>query len=106
VVPLIEYDAHGNYVIISPQEGELFLTPDSSEWFEWLASLISFRFVGPQGRFNAYRECSRGHRTRGWVAHRHFHGHKYKHYLGVTDHLTIDSLEQMAARLQSYMTLL
>jgi hypothetical protein len=43
VISLIEYGAHGNYVTISPQEGELFLTPDSPEWFDWLASLSSFR---------------------------------------------------------------
>jgi len=100
VIPLIEYGAQGHYVAVCPQEGMLSLAPESPEWFDWLASLTSFRFVGPQGRFTAYRD------TRGWVAHRSLHGRHYKHYLGVTDRLTVTRLEQMAAKLQSYLTAL
>ncbi|BCL83607.1 hypothetical protein ccbrp13_60720 [Ktedonobacteria bacterium brp13] len=54
MLPLVEYGAQGRYVIISPQEGELSLLPDSPAWFDWLASLASFRFVGQQGRLSAY----------------------------------------------------
>jgi hypothetical protein len=100
VIPLIEYGAAGTYVVICPQDGELLLTPDSPAWFDWLATLSSFRFVGKQGRFTAYRK---GRMSRRWSAYRTIHQHDYQHYLGVTDHLTIDCLEQMAARLQSYM---
>jgi hypothetical protein len=103
VLPLIEYGAHGSYVVICPQEGELHLTPDSSEWFDWLATLSSFRFVGQQGRFSAYRK---GRMSRRWSAYRTMHQHDYQHYLGTTDPLTIDYLEQMAAKLQSYMAAL
>ncbi|HLZ63064.1 MAG TPA: hypothetical protein VKR06_39540 [Ktedonosporobacter sp.] len=46
LIPLIEYSARGRYVLISPEEGELAIAPDSPEWFAWLASLSSFRFVG------------------------------------------------------------
>ena len=52
----IEYGAQGTYVIITSREGELHLVPDSAEWFEWLATISSFRFVGQQGRFTAYRD--------------------------------------------------
>jgi len=76
------------------------LTPDSSAWFDWLATLSSFRFVGKQGRFTAYRK---GRMSRRWLAYRTIHQHDYQHYLSITDHLTIDCLEQMAAKLQSYM---
>jgi len=48
--PLIEYSAQRVYVIISSQEGEVHLEPDSRAWFDWLATLSSFRFVGPAGR--------------------------------------------------------
>jgi hypothetical protein len=51
--PLIEYSVQGTYVIVSSQEGELSRVPDSSDWFEWLATLSSFRFVGQAGRFTA-----------------------------------------------------
>src|SRR5260221_7854892 len=48
--PLIEYCASGIYVIISSQEGEVHLQPNSRAWFDWLATLSSFRFIGPVGR--------------------------------------------------------
>ncbi len=99
--PLIEYSAQGTYVIVSSLEGELALRPDSPEWFEWLATLTSFRFVGQAGRLTAYRNRHQGHYTRGWTAYRCFHGRHYKHWLGITDRLTIACLEQMAAALQS-----
>jgi hypothetical protein len=98
---LIEYSPQGIYVIVSSQEGELHLVPDSPEWFEWLATLSSFRFVGKLGRFSACRDSEHGQQTRSWVAHRSMRGQRYKHYLGTTDHLTLTCLEQMAARLQA-----
>jgi hypothetical protein len=47
---LIEYCASGIYVISSSQEGEVHLEPNSRAWFDWLATLSSFRFIGPVGR--------------------------------------------------------
>jgi hypothetical protein len=101
VIPLIEYGAQGLYVLVCPHEGALPFAPESPQWFDWLASLTSFRFVGPHGRFTAYRDSERGQRTRSWRAHRYFHGRSYQHYLGTTDHLTIVCLEQMAVKLQA-----
>jgi hypothetical protein len=100
VIPLIEYGAAGTYVVICPQQGALPLTPDSPEWFDWLATLSSFRFVGQQGRLSA---CRKNRTSRGWCAYRTIHQRNYRHYLGVTDHLTIACLEQGAATLQSHM---
>jgi hypothetical protein len=99
--PLIEYSAPGIYVIISSQEGEVHLEPDSRAWFDWLATLSSFRFVGPAGRFTAHRGYNHGHQTRFWSASRCVRRHIYKHYLGVTESLTLARLEHIAARLQS-----
>jgi hypothetical protein len=99
VIPLIEYGANGTYIVICPELGELPLTPDSPEWFAWLATLSSFRFLGQQGRLSASR-------TRGrpcWMAYRRIHGHCYSYGLGNTKHLTIAHLEQMAATLQSHL---
>ncbi len=103
LIPLIEYGAGGTYILICPQEGELHLRPDSPEWFEWLASLSSFRFVGQQGRFTAYRERKHHGPTRSWRAYRSLHNRNYKHSLGVTDQLSINRLEQVAAILQSHL---
>jgi hypothetical protein len=101
VTALIEYGAHGQYVAVCPKLGVLSLTPDSPLWFDWLASLTSFRFVGPAGRFSACRASHNGQHTRCWAARRVFHGHDCWHYLGVTDRLTLASLEQAAAVLQA-----
>ena len=101
VTALIEYGAQGQYVAICPKLGVLSLSPDSPEWFEWLASLTSFRFLGPAGRFSACRASHNGQHTRCWAARRLFHGHDFWHYLGVTDRLTLASLHQAAASLQA-----
>lgn len=101
VLPLIQYGAAGTYVIICPQQGELLLMPDSPEWFAWLASLSSFRFVGKHGRLSASRNYDHGPK-RTWYAYRVIHQRTHKQYLGTTDHLTIACLEQVAAKLQSY----
>jgi hypothetical protein len=101
VTALIEYGAQGQYVAVCPKLGVLSLVPDSPAWFDWLASLTSFRFVGPAGRFSACRASENGQYTRRWAARRLFHGHDFWHYLGVTDRLTLASLEQAAAALQA-----
>jgi hypothetical protein len=98
LIPLIEYAADGTYVAICPERGALPLTPDSPEWFDWLATLSSFRFVGQRGRLSAYRKPGR---TFCWFAYRRIHHHRYEHALGRTDQVTIDHLEHMAAQLQS-----
>lgn len=86
---------------VCPKLGVLSLTPDSLEWFDGLASLTSFRFVGPAGRFSACRASQKGQSTRCWAARRWVHGHDFWHYLGVTDRLTLAALEQAAAVLQA-----
>jgi hypothetical protein len=102
LIPLIEYGARGRYVLICPEEGELHIAPDSPEWFAWLASLSSFRFVGQAGRFSARRGYN--HRpNRGWYAQRAIHQKNYSKYIGVSEHITTDRLEQIAAHFQSYM---
>ena len=97
-LPLIAYTATGSYVVICPTNGELALLPDTAEWFEWLATLSSFRFLGKLGRLSASRSSGRP----CWMVYRRIHGHCYSHGLGNTKLLTIARLEQMAATLQSH----
>lgn len=99
LIPLIEYGARGRYVLIDPQEGELPIAPDSPEWFEWIASLSSFRFVGRAGRFSARRGFSQ-RPNRGWYAQRTIHQQFRGKYIGVSEHVTLARLEYIAAELQ------
>ena len=99
VLPLIAYTATGSYVVICPSKGELPLLPDSPAWFDWLATLSSFRFVGQRGRLSTYRNKGRS----CWMAYRRIHGRRYEYALGRTDRLTINRLEQMAAKLQAHL---
>jgi hypothetical protein len=104
LIPLIEYGARGCYVLISPEAGELAIAPDSPEWFAWLSSLSSFRFVGREGRFSARRGFN--HRpNRSWYAQRGIHQKNYSKYIGVSEHITIARVEQIAAQFQSYLTM-
>jgi len=75
--------------------------PDSAEWFEWLASLKAFRFVGKQGSFTARQERIVGtdKKQKGesyWYAYRKFKGHQFKRYLGANNKLALDYLEETA----------
>ncbi len=70
------------------------LKPDTPEYFQWLASLPSFRFVGKEGHFTARKET----RQRGdmyWYAYRR-QGKQFSTYLGTTDKLTLAHLESTA----------
>jgi len=102
LIPLIEYGACGQYVLICPQEGELHLAPDSAEWFAWLKSLSSFRFVGKFGHFSARRGYNR-RPNRSWYAQRTIHQRYHSKYIGVSEDVTIDRLEHIAADVQLYL---
>jgi hypothetical protein len=102
ILPLIEYGADGSYVVICPELGELALVPDSPEWFAWLETISSLRFLGQQGRWSAYRD--KGRSSGCWLAYRRINGHQYVRSLGSSHQLTIARFEQMAATFQSYVT--
>lgn len=103
-LPLIEYGADGCYVVICPTRGVLSLVPDSQEWFDWLASLTAFTFQGVQGRFSTTRKLRQGQRIQSWSAYRSLHGRSCNLYLGLTSHLTLAHLEEMAATIHARLT--
>ena len=98
----MEYGRDGHYVVICPKEGRLGFEPDSPEWFAWLESRSSFRFVGQAGRFTAHREVSRLPNA-VWRAHRKLRNHTCNQRLAHTPGLTISVLEQAAATLQAHL---
>ena len=103
VIPLVEASRDGQYVVLCPRQGLLALAPQSPEWFAWLATQSSFRFVGTQGRFTAHHEVLRVPKG-AWRAHRHMRNQSYTLRLGPTQDLTIAVLEQAAATLQAHLT--
>ena len=96
LVPLIAAQPDGTYLVLSPEHGELSIPPESRQWFAWLDSLSSFRFLGQRGRLSTYRKRGKA----SWMAYRRLHGHISQFSLGSTDQLTIAHLEHMAALLQ------
>jgi hypothetical protein len=102
VVALVEYAGEGHYVVMSPKGGLLPFEPESPSWFAWLSTCVSFRFVGKLGPLTAHREIERV-RKGTWRAHRNIRNHTYNVHLGVTEELTIATLEQAAATLHAYL---
>jgi hypothetical protein len=96
VLPLVEASRDGHYVVICPKQGLLSLEPDSPQWFAWLATLSSFRFVGRHGRLTAHHEVQRVPNG-AWRAHRHIRNRSYNLRLGLTQDLTLAVLVQAAA---------
>ncbi|GHO63566.1 hypothetical protein KSC_024580 [Ktedonobacter sp. SOSP1-52] len=97
LIPLIAVQSDGSYLVVCPQHGELHIPPDSRQWFTWLDTLSSFRFLGRQGRLSTYRKQGKA----SWMAYRRLHGHVSQFSLGTTNQLTIAHLEHMASLLQT-----
>lgn len=83
-------DPHGCYV-----QG---VAVGSPEWYAWLAEAVSFRFENNIGTFTARKEA----RARGgmyWTAYRRAGGKLHRVYLGASDELTPERLNDAARRL-------
>ncbi len=102
VLPRVEYGREGRYVVICPKGGLLPLAPDTPEWFAWLATQSSFRFVGKAGRLTAHHEWRVP--TGAWRAHRHIRNHSYTLRLAPTQELSIAVLERAAVELQAHLS--
>ena len=81
-------------------EADQVIKVGSKRWFEWLMleDTRSFAFEGYQGYFTARKE----NKQRGseyWYAYRWLNGKTAKAYLGTSDKLTKDRLNEVAIRL-------
>ena len=59
---------------------------------------------GADGRYLATCKVRKGQRAHAWSAYRSLHGRSCNLYLGLTSHLTLAHLEQMAAKMQAHLT--
>ncbi len=97
------------YTVRDPEHGRtlaaifgdiLTLTPESQEWFAWLASIPSFAFIGRAGRFTA--RCETKQRGESyWIAYQRIEGKLLKRYLGKTGDPTATKLEDTALSISS-----
>jgi LuxR family maltose regulon positive regulatory protein len=81
----------------------------SPDWFAWLQTATTFRFASSQRRLIirgygpllhpiSLRKEQRRHGT-FWYAYRRVHRQLYKRYVGRSDQLTLDRLDQVASLL-------
>jgi hypothetical protein len=101
VIPRVEWDGAGHYVVMDPKHGMLSFAPDTPAWVAWLAEQSSFRFVGKGGHFSAHHEWRVPNGA--WRAHRHIRNHGSSLRLAPTQELTLAVLEQAAAMLQTHL---
>lgn len=88
------------YALRSKPDGALQPLPrQPEEWRAWLESQGAFNFRGQQGRLTLRRETRKG-RPIYWYAFRHCLHRTFKQYVGKTDSLTLERLEEVAARLE------
>jgi hypothetical protein len=69
-------------------------------WYEWLATARSFLFIGEGGTFIARTE-RRQRGGRYWQAYRTAQGRRVRGYLGASERLTYERLEQVALALSA-----
>lgn len=99
VIPRVEWNGAGHYVVLCPQHGLLSIEPDTAPWFAWLAEQSAFRFVGKAGHFSAHHAWRVPHGA--WRAHRRIRNHMHSLRLAPTQELTSAVLEQVAAALEA-----
>lgn len=102
VIPRVEYDKQGHYLVICPKHGLLPFEPDTEAWFAWVAEQDAFRFVGKEGHFTAHHWWRVPHGA--WRAHRQIRNQSYNLRLAPNHQLTIVALEQAAQALQAHLT--
>jgi hypothetical protein len=96
---MIAFPVDGCYQVVDPDKGVLPLSPDTPQWFAWLASTNTLTFQGRKGSFPATRRFRRGKRVQSWNVYRCLHGRSCTLYAGMTMTLTAARLEGLAQQL-------
>src|SRR5215469_5955230 len=81
-------------------EQERELAVGTPAWFAWLETASTFSFASEEGLFTARQErASRQRGGRYWKAYRKQHGKLSSHYLGKSEVLTLERLQEAARAL-------
>lgn len=98
----IKYTAAKHYIFFDTEEHDQLvrgMKPDTPEYFQWLSGLKSFHFEGREGRFTARQENRAESDKTYWTAYRKHNHRQLRRYLGATEKLTIETLENAAKHL-------
>src|SRR5438270_10412398 len=90
----------GDRLIYQQDEHEQVLAVETPAWFAWLATASTFAFTSDNGTFTARKERA-GNQRGGWYwkAYRTQHGKHFSLYLGKTETLTLERLNEVARSL-------
>ncbi len=103
----IKHTTGDHYLFFDTEEKDELtrkLTPDTPEYFHWLASLKSFHFSGKNGHFTARQETRKNkdgstREVAYWSAYKKANKKQFRRYLGTTNKLDITTLENAAQHL-------
>jgi hypothetical protein len=98
----IKHTTGKHYIFFDTEENDQLvrgLKPDTPEYFSWLSGLKSFHFEGREGRFTARQESRAESDKSYWTAYRKHNHKQLRRYLGTTEKLTIEALENAARHL-------
>ena len=90
--PLVQVNSLVNY---DGTDSATLIQVGSLVWYDWLASHDGFLYEGGTGHFTARSELRRG--IRYWYSYRRREGKLTKTYLGKSEELTLERLEQASA---------
>lgn len=78
--------------------GHATIQVESAEWYDWLEANKKFKYKGTEGHFLARLEVRRNNKVY-WYAYRRWAGKLSKVYLGKSDELTYECLQQASISL-------
>ncbi|HYB00549.1 MAG TPA: hypothetical protein VED37_10070, partial [Ktedonobacteraceae bacterium] len=92
----------GNTLVYQQQGHDQVLLVGTSDWYAWLATASTFAFTSDCGTFTARREQA-GNKRGGWYwkAYRTQHGKLSSMYLGKSEALSLERLNEAARTLAS-----
>ncbi len=86
---------HGNTLLLADGNQHTSIAVGTPEWFAWLATATSFSFAGLSGSFSARKDSRRGGRGY-WKAYFTRSGQVCRAYLGCSETLTLERLNEVA----------
>ncbi|MDQ6661193.1 MAG: LuxR C-terminal-related transcriptional regulator [Chloroflexota bacterium] len=89
-----------NYLLTGQENGAYrSLLEEGKDWLKWLEEHRAFAFHGRNGQINLLKEKRRRGREGYWYAYQRHEGRMVKRYIGRSEQLSMERLEEIAALL-------